>query len=164
MTVTVTDRKRDELISMDKYCDQWLSEDRLTLGKDGISRRLDLDLGPEGCGRMVTVRQNLLRPLDFSVILKYVEHGSNGIILVKYNGNHGLHVDPVTKEVISGPQIHMISEECQPLNLRPESHAVKTERYVDLISALTAFQEDMHIHVKGPKNTVVLDRYCNERR
>ncbi len=117
------------------------------------------------CDCWVEIRQNLDRPSDFSVILMYKSSRGTMHIIVRYNGNHGRHRNPLKKDHISGPHIHTICEGCQRAGLREDSEAEGTDRYRGLAEAVEVFKADLHICYKdsesSPRNTKITDRCDN---
>jgi len=93
---------------------------------------------------------------DFSVLLIYTDGYGSEYILRRYNGDHGRHTNPITREVMSGPHIHKITEDCQRTMLRGEGQAEATGEYQTLRTAIEIFMRDMNIVRKGQENNTKL--------
>ena len=110
------------------------------------NRRASIDLICPHYEVKMGIRQALDDSLDFSVLLIYTDANGRTYILRRYNGDHGKHTDPITSEIIRGPHIHMITEECQHKTHKDECHAEATDRYHTLEQAIGVFMKDMNIH------------------
>ena len=93
---------------------------------------------------------------DFSVLLVYTDGCGSEYTLRRYNGDHGKHTNPITGEVIYGPHIHKITEECQRTMLKGEGQAEDTGEYQTLRTAIEIFMRDMNIVRKGQENNTKL--------
>jgi hypothetical protein len=87
---------------------------------------------------VVAVRQSIINPLNFSVILGYRVPGFNTIFrLRRYNGNSHQHTNFLEKQIIDGFHVHTATERYQKVGRVNEDHyAETTNRYGHLDSAI----------------------------
>ena len=153
----ISDEYAEKIIRAPKYIRSLKDINNMKVSSDESYLTNDVSLECEyPC--CIKVRQTIARPLNFSVVLTYIGDG-NKVAIVRYNGNHGTHVNRLTKERINGPHIHYITEEYQSKTTHPDGYAVATTKYCDLNSAIVAFVEDMNITVKGPDKVKKLEEY-----
>lgn len=98
-------------------------------------------------------------PFDFSVLLIYNDNKGYKYIIKRYNGDHGMHIDSRTGNMISGPHIHSISVECQMTTHKDEGYAEPTDRYKTLPEAVDVFISDLNIHYEQAKGVISLDEF-----
>ena len=93
---------------------------------------------------VIAVRQSVINPLNFSVILMYRVPGFNTFFrLCRYNGKHGGHTNEIEGNDIGDEcHIHTATERYQQLGGKEESFAAATTRYSDLNGALRCLLED----------------------
>jgi len=89
----------------------------------------------------VFMRLNIAYPENFSIGLDYtLPESSDRIILLRCNGDHGVHVNKVIdSEYITGQHIHKATQEALSAGLYPESYAQKTSEYYSYPEALAHF-------------------------
>jgi hypothetical protein len=108
-------------------------------------RRRDYDIqGSSGSDFMVAVRQSMLNPFDFSVILGYRVPGVNTVFrLRRYNGKSHVHTNTIEHETIRGFHMHLATERYQQIGgLKEDGYAQETNRYWNLESAIERLIED----------------------
>jgi hypothetical protein len=108
-------------------------------------RRRDYDVsGASGSGFMVAVRQSVLNPFDFSVILGYKMPGLNTIFrLRRYNGKSHIHTNVIEQETIRGFHMHSATERYQKFaGMKEDGFAEETNRYWNLESAIECLIQD----------------------
>lgn len=93
---------------------------------------------------MVAVRQSLLNPFDFSVILGYKVPGLNTVFrLRRYNGKSHVHTNAIENETVRGFHMHFATERYQKFGgLKEDGFAQETSRYWNLESAIDCLIED----------------------
>lgn len=92
----------------------------------------------------VFTRVNIDLPENFSVGLVWRNNG-NDIILLRYNGDHGEHINFLTKERFRGCHIHKFKAELYEQQMKGENHAEPTTGYTTLDEALLNFCNDLKI-------------------
>lgn len=100
--------------------------------------------GDSGNTFRVIIRQNLLNPLDFSVILAVqVPHSNEIFRLRRYNGGSHEHTNHIEKVKFVGFHIHSATERYQAEALVPDDgYAEPTNRYNELNGALQCLFDD----------------------
>lgn len=81
----------------------------------------------------------------FSVGLIYIPVHSGNVIILRYNGNHGMHKNQITKECFSGCHIHKYSEDASKKGIRAENQALQTTTYTTVKGALKALLTDINV-------------------
>lgn len=94
---------------------------------------------------MIFIREHISLIEFFSVGLVYMPDDATSIILARYNGDHGDHLNKLTGEVIIGFHIHSFSVDAIGKGLKGENPASTTTRYASASQALIALSEDVHI-------------------
>ena len=99
--------------------------------------------GGEGSRFRVTVRQLVLDPLDFSVILAYLPSGSTRAFrLRRHNGNSHEHSNKLERTNIRFDfHVHMATERYQVAGFKEEGYAEPTDAYGDLPGAVAYMLE-----------------------
>lgn len=108
-------------------------------------RRRDYEItGASGNGFLVAVRQSMLNPFDFSVILGYKVPGLNTVFrLRRYNGRSHIHTNTIERETVRGFHMHMATERYQRFGgLKEDGFAQETSQYWNLESAIDRLIED----------------------
>ncbi len=105
-------------------------------------REMDLK-GESGSDFRLIVRQSILNPLDFSVILAHRAPQTNILFrLRRYNGKSHEHTNIIEGETFYDYHIHQATERYQQMGAREDSYAEKTARFSDLQSAVSCLIED----------------------
>jgi hypothetical protein len=107
--------------------------------------RRDFEItGASGSNFMVSTRQSMLNPFDFSAILGYKMPGFNTIFrLRRYNGKSHFHTNAIEKQRIHDFHIHYATERYQLFGgMKEDSFAVVTDRYQSLDSAVECLLAD----------------------
>jgi len=99
--------------------------------------------GREGSRFRVIVRQLVLDPLDFSVILAYLPSGSTRAFrLRRHNGNSHEHSNKLERTNIRFDfHVHMATERYQVAGFKEEGYAEPTDAYGDLPGAVAYMLE-----------------------
>jgi hypothetical protein len=108
-------------------------------------RRRDYEVrGASGSDFLVAVRQSILNPFDFSVILGYKVPGFNTVFrLRRYNGKSHVHTNTIERETIRGFHMHLATERYQrSAGSKEDGFAQETSRYWNLESAIDCLIED----------------------
>ena len=113
------------------------------LDKRGHKTR-DLNItGESGNEFRLILRQNMVNPLDFSIILALRIPQSNQIFrLRRYNGKSHQHRNRIENEIFYDFHIHMATERYQDRGFREDTFAEATDRYGDFNGALECLLED----------------------
>ena len=106
----------------------------------------------DGGAFILRVRQSLLDPYDFSVILSYTPPtGGAEFILRRHNGPSHPHRNPIENERFAGVcHIHEATERYQLKGSRAEHFAQPTERFSDMATALRCMLEDANFESADP--------------
>lgn len=121
----------------------------IKLKEENQHSRYNVDLITEGEYRMsISIRVSRKNPSNFSVILKYTNRAGYEYILRRYNGDHGLHINP-DGERFTGCHIHKITESAQTDRMKEESYAYPTDKYQDWKGALSILMADGNIQYKN---------------
>ena len=108
-------------------------------------KEVNLDIeGTNGSHFRIILRQALLDPLDFSVILAYLVPQSNRMIrLRRYNGKSHEHRNKLEDETFYDFHIHISTERYQEQEgEREDGFAMPTSRYADLQGAIDCMLQD----------------------
>ena len=121
----------------------------IKLKEENQHSRYNVDLITEGEYRMsISIRVSRKNPSNFSVILKNTNRAGYEYILRRYNGDHGLHINP-DGERFTGCHIHKITESAQTDRMKEESYAYPTDKYQDWKGALSILMADGNIQYKN---------------
>lgn len=148
-----------EIIREPKFLSKDVNLKELEMSEDNNHYRKDVDLD---CARFkckVRIRKSVDRPLNFSVILVYIDDVKREYVIVRYNGNHGSHRNRIEKDTIIGPHIHYLTERYQERTTHPDGYAEGTDRYLDIDGAIDVFLEDMNIMFRGPEKVRRLEEF-----
>jgi hypothetical protein len=105
-------------------------------------RELDVK-GAEGSDFRVIFRQNLINPLDFSVILVYRPPKSNQLFrLRRYNGKSHEHTNFIEGETFYDFHVHEATERYQEIGGREDTYAQPTSRFSNLHQAVSCMFHD----------------------
>jgi len=158
-STALSDELVETIVKERKFIDDDLRLDDLKLRNDEVHYRMKKDLICEEHKCIVKVRQAVLNPLNFSIILVYVDRFKTEHLLVRYNGNHGRHTNLLTQEKIDGPHIHRWTEDYFKKTDNPLGFAEKTSSYITLKDAVRMFIRDMNILKATDQSQMVLDDY-----
>lgn len=93
--------------------------------------------GENGSRFRLFVRQLILDPLDFSVILGYDVPNSNRVFrLRRHNGSSHRHTNRLESQVVHGFHVHLATERYQLAGLKEDDYAEATTSYGDLAGAI----------------------------
>lgn len=108
-----------------------------TLTKGQQRERQQSVTGADGSRFRVIVRQAILDPSDFSVILCYEPVESTGLFrLRRHNGNSHDHPNRLEGEMIRGFHVHLATERYQIAGYAEDAYAEVTHSYTDLAGAI----------------------------
>jgi hypothetical protein len=92
---------------------------------------------------VLRVRQNLLDPYDFSIILSYAPAGGAEVILRRHNGPSHAHRNPIEGTSFAGVcHIHEATERYQLRESKAEHYAEPTQRFSDVATGLACMLAD----------------------
>jgi len=105
-------------------------------------RELDIK-GADGGDYGLVLRQSILNPLDFSIILAYRPPKSNQLFrLQRYNGKSHEHTNPIEEETFYNFHIHQATERYQEMGAREDTYAKPTDRFADFHQAISCMLKD----------------------
>jgi hypothetical protein len=147
--IRVTDEQIQQLLLEEKAVPDGLFSPQMTT-KSGYHRKSFEFKGSAGSEFVVKLRQTVINPANFSVILGYRIPGTYSIFrLRRYNGKHR-HINVLENEVFHDFHIHMATERYQKKSGFSEDHyAQPTNRHFDFKSAIEALTEDCGFSTKG---------------
>jgi hypothetical protein len=93
--------------------------------------------GSGGSGFRLIVRQLILDPSDFSVILAYEIPDTTGLFrLRRHNGDSHDHSNRLEGDTVRGFHVHLATERYQLQGFREDGYAEPTNSYTDVIGAI----------------------------
>ena len=105
-------------------------------------RELDLK-GSSGSEFRLVLRQSLINPFDFSVILIYRPSISNQLFrLRRYNGKSHEHTNPIEGKMFYDFHIHQATQRYQEIGAREDTFAEPSDRFADLQQAIKCLFTD----------------------
>ena len=114
-------------------------------------RELDVQ-GVNGSDFRLILRQSLINPIAFSVILAYRPPNSNQLFrLRRYNGKSHEHTNNIEGETFYDFYIHQATERYQEIGAREDTYAVASNRFSEFHQAIVCIIEDCAFEV--PPNT-----------
>ena len=114
-------------------------------------RELDVQ-GVNGSNFRLILRQSLINPIDFSVILTYRTPNSNQLFrLRRYNGKSHEHTNNIEEERFYDFHIHQATERYQEIGAREDTYAAASNRFSEFHQAIVCIIEDCAF--EGPPNT-----------
>lgn len=144
MDIKYTDKEINKLINERKSLpEDW--REQLNLRRKGGHKEYDLDIeGEYGNMFRLKLRQSVERPYNFSAILAVLRRPrSNDFFrLLRYNGLHAPHTNPIEGNSFDGYHIHRATERYQKRGFDEDTYAEVTDRYDDLEGALNCLLED----------------------
>lgn len=100
-------------------------------------RELDVK-GSDGSDFRLILRQSLLNPLDFSIILAYGPPNSNQLFrLQRYNGKSHEHTNPIERDRFYDFHVHQATERYQQLGANEDAFAEPTDRFSEFQEAVS---------------------------
>ncbi len=105
-------------------------------------RELDVN-GVDGSDFRLILRQSVINPIDFSVILIYRPPKSNQLFrLRRYNGKSHEHTNSIEGETFYDFHIHEATERYQEIGAREDTYAQPTSRFSDFHRAVSCVLKD----------------------
>lgn len=99
---------------------------------------------------VVKIRQSVINPLDFSVILGYKMPGLHTVFrLRRYNGRHA-HTNLIEGDSFQDFHVHTATERYQKKGVDEEYFAEASGRHYDLQSAIECLVADCGFHMSFP--------------
>lgn len=96
----------------------------------------------------IFIRRSVFLPEDFSIGLIWLPKNNNRIILLRYNGRHGLNRSVHHQRV---PHIHHLNAQDIQMEKYDPHHAAETDRFHSLEDALPLFLKECNI-IDGEKD------------
>lgn len=155
MAVYLTDPEIEALIAERKL----LPDDYWAVLMDGLKReeshrRSSLQVtGERGNSFLLSIRQALLNPLNFSVILALEIPNSNDTFILRRCNGSLAHTNRIERNTITTFHIHMATERYQQLGADPEHYAEATDRYTDVGGALMCMIADCNFIPPASEST-----------
>jgi hypothetical protein len=143
MDITLTDEDIERLVHERKVLPAKHLE-RLALKQKRGNYEAHLEVAGETGGQFrIIVRQLILDPFDFSVILAYrLPHTNKLFRLRRYNGRHGEHTNRIEGIRFSGTHVHKATARYQDRGMAEEAFAEPTDRYSNLHEAIDCLIAD----------------------
>jgi hypothetical protein len=105
-------------------------------------RELDIK-GENGSDFRIILRQSIVNPLDFSIILGYRPPQTSILFrLVRYNGKSHEHTNLIEGSTFYDYHIHKATERYQQIGAREDSYAEPTNRFSDFHQAISCLIND----------------------
>lgn len=149
MDIKYTDKEIDKLIEERKALQEgWRKQ--LKLRRKGGHKEYDLDIdGEHGNMFRLKLRQSVKKPFNFSAILTVRQQpkSSEFFRLLRYNGLHAPHTNPIDGNIIDDYHIHKATERYQERGFDEDTYAEVTDRYDDLEGALNCLLEDAGFYI-----------------
>jgi hypothetical protein len=158
MDAKYTDEKINKLIAERKSLHSGWREQLKLRRKDG-HKEYDLDiLGEHGNMFRLKLRQSVEKPFNFSAILTVLRRpkSSSFFRLLRYNGLHAPHTNPIEGNEIDGYHIHRATERYQKRGFDEDTYTELTDRYVDLEGALICLLEDAGFDIPSEPQLLLL--------
>ncbi|MFC1857737.1 DUF6978 family protein [Thermodesulfobacteriota bacterium] len=136
MVDIITDQEIEHLIKEKKPLpEDYLAKIQARPKRGHKERELDVK-GDGGNDFRIIVRQSIINPLDFSIILVYRPPMSNILFRMRrYNGKSHEHTNPIERETFYDFHIHKATERYQQLGAREDTYAEPTKRFSDIYGA-----------------------------
>lgn len=149
MAVTYTDQEIATLLAERKPLPpNWAVRTRLRPKRGHKERELSVT-GDDGNRFRLILRQSIVNPLGFSVILAAQIPQSNQIFrLRRYNGRSHEHTNHIEGDTFYDFHIHIATQRYQEAGLREDAYAEITNRYTDFSGALTCMLSDCSFSVE----------------
>lgn len=142
MSVYLTDEEIEKYIQEPKMMPQnWLSRIELKEKRGHKERDIKIE-GKFGEKYQLILRQGMINPLDFSVILGIYPQGTNHIFrLLRYNGKH-VHTNKIEGNSFDCVHIHKATQRYQELGTHEDAYAEPTNVYSDYNNAVRSILHD----------------------
>lgn len=143
MVVRLSDADIDRLLHEEKPLHADFQTKIKTKPKRGHKEK-EIDLtGTERNQFRVLLRQSMVNPLDFSIILAYLPINSNDVFrLRRYNGLSHEHTNTMEDQTFYNYHIHTATERYQQIGAKEDAYAEPTNRYTDYDGALQVLLGD----------------------
>ena len=148
MAVIYSDQEIKTLIEEPKRAPiDW--HDRIRLArKRGHSEQHVEFISDAGSVFRLILRQNIINPLDFSVILSVRIAQSNMVFrLRRYNGKSHEHTNHIERHTFYDYHVHMATERYQRAGRTADGYAEPTDRYSDFRGALRCLIDDARVEI-----------------
>ena len=94
----------------------------------------------------IILRQNMINPLDFSIILGYMTPKSSMLFrLIRYNGKSHQHTNKIEKHYFYDFHIHRATVKYQESGFKEDGYAEITNSYSDINSAWDCFIKECNL-------------------
>lgn len=143
MVDILSDQEIDLLIGEKKLLpDDYLAKIQVRPKRGHKERDLDLK-GEHGNDFRIILRQSIINPLDFSIILAFRPPQSNVLFrLVRYNGKSHEHTNTIENISFYDYHIHKATERYQQIGSREDSYAETTDRFANIQQATSCLVKD----------------------
>ena len=156
MTIQLPDAEIEALIAEVKHLPVKIDE-LARLQTRGMHRRRDVEVqGVDGHLFRIMVRQSVLNPMNFSVVLAYCPSGSNRVFrLRRYNGpGSPTHRNRLDSQMVHAAHIHMATERYQDGGFDEDAYAEASSRFSDLGGAIRCLLTDCGFSIEGLQSSL----------
>jgi hypothetical protein len=96
----------------------------------------------------IILRQSIINPLDFSIILAFRPSQSNVLFrLVRYNGKSHEHTNTIENISFYDYHIHKATERYQQIGAREDTYAEATDRFANIQEAISCLIKDCSFEI-----------------
>jgi len=143
MAIILSDKEINDLVQEKKPLPEDYRAKIQMRAKTGHKER-ELDVKGEGENEFrLILRQSVINPLDFSIILAYRPPKSNQLFrLRRYNGKSHEHSNIIEGEKFYNFHIHQATTRYQEIGSNEDSYAEPTDRFSDLNQALSCMLKE----------------------
>jgi hypothetical protein len=133
----IDDAEIERLIAAEKPLrDDWERVLKARPRKEFSYKKASLEIETSAGEFTVIIRESIINPQSFSVILAFSRPSGEFFRLRRYNGRHGEHVNHLERQVVNGFHIHQATERYQIAGYREDAFAVTSTEFFDTASAL----------------------------
>jgi len=143
MAITLSDEEISRFINTSKALpDDYQTKIQARAKRGHKESEMDVQ-GDDGSEFRLILRQGLINPLDFSIILAYRPPKSNQLFrLTRYNGRSHEHTNTIEGETFYDYHVHVATQRYQEIGAREDSYAQPTDRYADFHQAISCMLAD----------------------
>jgi hypothetical protein len=147
MAIILSDKEIDDLVQEKKLLPTDYRTKIQMRAKPGHKER-ELDLkGDKGNEFWLILRQSVINPLNFSIILAYRPPKSNQLFrLRRYNGRHR-HTNLIEGKTFYDFHIHQATARYQDMGAKEDAYAEPSDRFSDFSQALRCMLKDCGFQV-----------------
>jgi hypothetical protein len=152
MAIQLSDHDIAQLLNEEKVLPENYKSLIQVRPKRGHSERELAIKGNNGNDFKIILRQSIINPMDFSVILAHQPHNSNQLFrLLRCNGRSHEHTNILEQTKFYDFHIHKATERYQEIGAKEDWYAEATNRFADFQQAVLCLLQDGGF--KMPKNS-----------